>query len=565
MKSDIFIGYRREQEFDLTNLIYNRLKGDGYSSFFDLGSDSIENGYIESQIRSKIDECTDFIIIVDKHTFDRSKEDENERDWLKFELEYANSQGKHIIPIFKGIKKIRKRKLPEEIAFLSEIHGIKYDDEFFNSFYEKLKKNLRSIRSISAQENNNQEQNSKKEEQQDAEKSSESTQKDNFRTGPSYESYNFDNYKIFTRGKRIREFFWYIAGTDPDILRLCPSCYSVYAVIGALVCLTATLALLTGAYAIYSISEIWWFPLCFAPVYAFMIFSIDRSFVAGGGTSIIKVIVRFALAIVIGLVISAPIEILVFHGRIDEYVATNHSTAIKRIEQEKKELLDKQKDLKGELNNMDSLQKILDEAYLKAQNELGDEGAGVGKSKKAGKGLVYADREKEVEIAKNNASENNDRTSERRAQLNSELANIDTLLQLNYAQIKKIENNNDFITRYKGFTSLIDDEKDMLWVAWAIRILFIMFEIVPIVSKLLLSDDNQYEKLKKSIEETKTEQYETVIKDIYKRIFGPDFERYYNSKFESFSGYMQDEYRKAQLIYKSVDDLNHFSYNNGYK
>ena len=481
MKNDIFIGYRREQEFDLTNLLSNRLKGDGYSVFFDLdvaNNYSIGTGHIESQIRSRIDECTDFIVIVDERTFEKKKLAENERDWLQFELEYANSQGKHIIPIFKGIKNIRKKDLPEKITFLSEMFGIKYDVDFFNTFYENLKNSLHSI-------------------------ALGNRRKDNY---SSYESYGFDKHD-FTLVNCIRETLWYIAGADTDILRLCPSCYDVYTVIGTIVCLTALLALLSGVYAIYSISGNWYFPLCFAPVYAFMIFSINRIGVVDGGnirsmsviSSYFRVLFRFALAIIIGIIISAPIEILIFHNKIDEDVAINYEKNNKKIQLNEQIILDKQKELKDEVNNIDSLQKIFDEAVISAKKELADESEGVGKSKRAGKGLIYEELKKEVEIAEQKALAYQVKTSERRKQIYDELANIDSLRIYNYIQFKQIENNNDFITRYKSFNSLIDEDEDMRRLVWAVRLLFIMLEIAPIVSKLLLSGDNKYEEMLKSI------------------------------------------------------------------
>ncbi|MBO7565787.1 MAG: DUF4407 domain-containing protein [Bacteroidales bacterium] len=497
MKNDIFIGYRREQEFDLTNSICNRLKADGYSVFFDLddaNNYSIGTGDIEYQIRSRIDECTDFIIIIDQYSFDRNKA--HERDWLQFELEYAHSQGKNIIPIFKGINKI---ELPEDIAFLREIRGIEYNDKHFTPFYEKLKKSLRSITDSK-----------NKDQAEQTEQKSDDTQKERF-SSKSYEAYNFGKHRGFTRGNRIREFFWHIAGADTDILRLCPTCYHIYESIGMMVCVTTLLALLTGGYAFYIVSESWLFSLCLAPMYAFIIFCSYKFIVATGENfrgyrikSYFKVLINCLLALIIGLCISAPMELIMFSGKIDEYEVIMNTEKAQKLQQT---LSTNKEQLETELNEIYMQQQEYENAVHKAQEALCEEDHGAGKSGKSGKGLVYVNLKRQVDIAEQAAKTFNDSALERRKQINDELIHIDSLMQQQNKQLRTINNTYDFITRYKAFQSLIANDTDAKMVAWSIRILFIMLSISPIVAKMLL-DNNTYEKLTTEIEHFKLKQYE---------------------------------------------------------
>jgi hypothetical protein len=69
MKYDVFISYRREGGYDAARLIYDRLKMDKYRVHFDL--DTLRNGDFDEALYQRIDECKDFVIILNKGVFDR--------------------------------------------------------------------------------------------------------------------------------------------------------------------------------------------------------------------------------------------------------------------------------------------------------------------------------------------------------------------------------------------------------------------------------------------------------------------------------------------------------------
>lgn len=104
-KYDIFISYRREGGYDTAKHLSDLLTRDGYRVSFDI--DTLRSGDFETQLYERIDLCKDFILIVDKHAFDRTIIDKipREKDWLRCELAYALEKGKNIIPIFlSGVK-----------------------------------------------------------------------------------------------------------------------------------------------------------------------------------------------------------------------------------------------------------------------------------------------------------------------------------------------------------------------------------------------------------------------------------------------------------------------------
>lgn len=139
-KYDIFISYRREGGYDTAKHLSDLLTRDGYRVSFDI--DTLRNGDFDTQLYERINLCKDFILIVDKHAFDRTIIDKipREKDWLRCELAYALEKRKNIIPIFlSGIKEFPDR-LPNDISGVTKKNGPEYNRYYFDEFYRTLKK-----------------------------------------------------------------------------------------------------------------------------------------------------------------------------------------------------------------------------------------------------------------------------------------------------------------------------------------------------------------------------------------------------------------------------------------
>ena len=98
-KHDIFISYRRNGGYELARFLYDCLTSDGYSVTFDF--DSSRSGRFDEALLRRIDECTDFIVVLNKGCFDRILDPKypRENDWLRRELGYAIEKKKNVIPI----------------------------------------------------------------------------------------------------------------------------------------------------------------------------------------------------------------------------------------------------------------------------------------------------------------------------------------------------------------------------------------------------------------------------------------------------------------------------------
>ena len=136
---DIFISYRRKGGFDTAKHLYDLLTRDGYTVSFDI--DTLRKGKFDETLINRIDECKDFILIIDSNTFNRILDPDFDprNDWLRQELSYALKKEKNIIPIFlEGVHEFPKN-LPQDVAGVALWNGPEYNRYYFNDFYKTIK------------------------------------------------------------------------------------------------------------------------------------------------------------------------------------------------------------------------------------------------------------------------------------------------------------------------------------------------------------------------------------------------------------------------------------------
>lgn len=137
---DIFISYRRDGGYDTAKHLNDLLVRDGYRVSFDI--DTLRSGDFDTQLLERIDQCKDFILVVDQHAFDRTLDPncDPHKDWLRCELAYALKKEKNIIPIFLSDVSGFPNNLPSDIAGVTMKNGPEYNRYHFNAFYNDLKK-----------------------------------------------------------------------------------------------------------------------------------------------------------------------------------------------------------------------------------------------------------------------------------------------------------------------------------------------------------------------------------------------------------------------------------------
>lgn len=139
MKYDVFISYRRDGGFELAKHLYDLLSRDGYIVSFDIHT--LRNGDFDKALIHNIENCQDFILIVDTKAFDRVFDSSfpAENDWMRQELAHALRLGKNIVPIFlEGVIGFPPN-LPEDISAVTKKNASIYNKNYFDDFYRKLK------------------------------------------------------------------------------------------------------------------------------------------------------------------------------------------------------------------------------------------------------------------------------------------------------------------------------------------------------------------------------------------------------------------------------------------
>ncbi len=120
-------------------------------------------------------------------------------------------------------------------------------------------------------------------------------------------------------------FLLFCSAADEDILAECPKAeQQKYAGIGATVLFTGLLAILSGGYALNTAFDVLWLSIALGIFWGLLVFNLDRFLVSTMKKSrakvreLIQITPRLFLAVLLAIVISAPLELKIFEEEIDE-------------------------------------------------------------------------------------------------------------------------------------------------------------------------------------------------------------------------------------------------------
>lgn len=138
-KIDIFISYRRKGGYDMAKLLYDRLRLDGYSVFFDI--DTLEKGNFDDELEKRVLDCKDFIVVLSPGLFDRFFEPNYvpEDDWMRHEIACALTSNKNIVPLELDGFAYPSQPLPPDVKDILRKNAIDLNPRYFESAYENLK------------------------------------------------------------------------------------------------------------------------------------------------------------------------------------------------------------------------------------------------------------------------------------------------------------------------------------------------------------------------------------------------------------------------------------------
>ncbi|PKW28560.1 DUF4407 domain-containing protein [Flavobacterium lindanitolerans] len=314
----------------------------------------------------------------------------------------------------------------------------------------------------------------------------------------------------------LKHFFIVCSGVDKKIIESCSNGeQNKYAGIGATVFFTAVMAFFASSYALYTVFDNVYTAVFFGFVWGLLIFNLDRFIVStirkrdSFSNEFIQATPRIALAIIIAIVISKPLEIKIFEKEIDTVLLKEKNAMAlnnkKEVANYFKSDLEKNKakidSLKSEITKKEKEVNTLYETYIA-------EAEGTAGTKKLGKGPVFKEKIAKHDLAK----------SELDTLRKNNLAKITETEKLSKKleadQDKKVTETQPIIDGFDGLMARINALNKLPWLpSFFIMLLFLAIETSPIIAKLL-SPKGEYDF---KLEDIETALKATISQDKYQR------------------------------------------------
>lgn len=324
--------------------------------------------------------------------------------------------------------------------------------------------------------------------------------------------------------KKITRFFWFCSGAHIETLKKYPIEHNKYVGIGATIFFTALFASLSGGYAMYFVFSgndfAVAFAILFGMIWGLAIFNMDRYIVGSinkrGTTNqqILQASPRILLAIMIGVVISRPLELKIFDKEIRQKLKTSYlngqrskiDTLQKAYNEKYGQELLKNNDMKKE---RDSLTKDINRSRYQLNQEVfgdksnqtsGIKGYGTYAKQKQG---VLQEKQDRLKIVQDNLDKMDGYLNQRK-----EYDGLNNVKLFSEHQLDSLSNVAGFADRNWALGQLsyrADGKRDLdTYLAQSfIAYLFILFECLPVLVKLM-SPRGSYDVALSRIEESDT-------------------------------------------------------------
>lgn len=315
----------------------------------------------------------------------------------------------------------------------------------------------------------------------------------------------------------IQEFLWTCGGLDKSLLRMCPTDWAKKAGMGGTILGTAMLATFSGGFAINTVFENIFIAIIGGLLWGLVIFNLDRYLVNSmysdgkptiSGQELLSGLPRIIIAVFLGIVISTPIELKIFEGKINEHLETELQA---KIQDDKKAATSKYNgDLTDKKNEYDQAVKALniqkkkmgleDAGYL--YDEEGEVLVVDGAKQRNKRGGGQKDAYKALKDKIPNLEKNVKDTKTALDNLRSTEESI-----IKEAEKRTIENfkKEQGLSRRLEAMSVVTSSPDSCWykpwtwsslsiIRFFVSLMFIILEILPVVNKMMQTD-GEYDKL----------------------------------------------------------------------
>ena len=321
------------------------------------------------------------------------------------------------------------------------------------------------------------------------------------------------------RAGLINEILWTCGGLDKALLRMCPTDWAKKAGMGGTILGTAVLASFSGGYAAFTVFESLLIAAITGFIWGLVIFNLDRylvnSMYSDGEPTISKQeflsgLPRIIIAIFLGIVISTPIELKIFDGKINDYLDKEKSQYIEKCKERdlaqfntederlKKSYENAEKELKALRSCINAEEKGL--IYDRSTGEISKDSSGnpLKNPRGAGNGDEYKELKRNEPILKQKADSLKKVYDSYHVQGDNLVATSKTNAENDFkTQIglsKKLEAMSEITTSptscwYKPWTWT-----SLAIVRLVISLMFIILEILPVVNKMMQTD-GEYDRL----------------------------------------------------------------------
>lgn len=294
------------------------------------------------------------------------------------------------------------------------------------------------------------------------------------------------------RSSFLNEFLWSCAGVDKPLLRMSSQDHAKKAGMGGTILFTALMAMISGGYAIYTVfqesdmSDIAWaIAIFFGIFWGGLIFNLDRYMVSSMYTDgkpsislqeLVSGLPRIVIAILLGIVISTPLELLVFSGKINEHIQSEVLVASteEAIKVDLTEIDRRIQDCKGRLSSAQNDEKNAWDAYNQEVNIGG-----------GGRIAGYGPNAKKKEELWQTAKEKREKYEEQLDALQKQRDDKISTVQNTAKQSAELDKG--LATRIDALLKVTGPDSDLFWPRMLIMLLFIALEIMPVLNKMMMS------------------------------------------------------------------------------
>jgi hypothetical protein len=314
----------------------------------------------------------------------------------------------------------------------------------------------------------------------------------------------------------LKQFFLLCSGADKKLLENCSEGEQTkFAGIGATVFFTAVMAFIASAYALFTVFDSIYPAISFGIVWGLLIFNLDRFIVStirkrdSFWSEFVQATPRIALAVIIAIVISKPLEIKIFEKEINTVLLKEKNamaiTNKKQVANYFQTDLDKNKaetdSLKSEIAKKEKEVSSLYETYI-------TEAEGTKGTLKLGKGPVFKDKIAKHDLAKSELDTLRKNNAAKIAANDSKIKILQSDLD------KKVKETQPIIDGFDGLMARINALNKLPWLpSFFIMLLFLAIETSPIMAKLL-SPKGEYDF---KLEDLETALKATLTQDKYQR------------------------------------------------